>query len=310
MSETHYIYDVEGKVLYEGEGCTSLREALEKAIREKVDLYRAYLRGANLQEADLQEANFYRANLQGANLYEANLQGANLYEANLQGANLCFANLDRANLTGANLSKAELWRTNLQEAELWGAHLQGANLCFANLEKARLYRANLQGADLKGANFSGAYLWITNLEGADLKGTKLQGADLREAIFTNANVSDTVLDPSMPCPDATEALRAAGLPIDDQGFVLAYRTEVSIHFGTQRYEVGQRYQAPYFSIDTTSAWHPGLYLATKEQLTKEHPGKPWVKVRTHVDSVVAAGDRFRARWLEVIELVKPETLNE
>jgi len=74
--------------------------------------------------------------------------------------------------------------------------------------------------------------------------------------------------------------------------------------------VGQRYQAPYFSIDTTSACHPGLYFATKEWLAKECLSQPLVKVRTHVDSIVAAGDEFRARWLDVIELVREETPNE
>ena len=235
MSETHCIYNIEGKVIYKGEGCTSLREALEKAVREKVNLYRA--------------------------------------------------NLEKANLSFVDLT---------------GAKLQGADL-----RKANLYRANLQGA-----NFSGAYLCFANLQGANLQGANLEGANLREAIFTNANVSDTVLDPSRPCPDATEALRAAGFSIDDQGFVLAYDPVVYFASPDCEREVGQRYKATHFSIDTTSACHPGLYFATKQCLTEKYPGQPWVKVRTHVDSVVAAGDKFRARWLEVIELVREETPNE
>jgi len=54
------------------------REAIERAVRDAV----------NLSEADLSEANLSWANLRWANLSEADLSGANLRGANLREANL------------------------------------------------------------------------------------------------------------------------------------------------------------------------------------------------------------------------------
>ena len=81
------IKNIDGEVIYTSTKST-LKEAVEEAVRERAYLYRANLRGA-----DLTEANLYRADLRGANLCEANLCGACLYGANLCGADLfyCFS---------------------------------------------------------------------------------------------------------------------------------------------------------------------------------------------------------------------------
>ena len=60
------------EVIYEYEA-ESVKEAVEKAVKEK----------ANLSRANLREANLWGADLSGANLREANLIGADLREANL-----------------------------------------------------------------------------------------------------------------------------------------------------------------------------------------------------------------------------------
>ena len=130
----------------------TLKEALEEAVKNKVNLGGADLECANLRGADLRDAN-----LQNANLRIANLRGAYLQGVNLGGANLLYANLVGANLEGADLRDA-----NLQDANLRGANLENANLGGANL----LY-VNLGGANLRGTN-----LLYANLENADLKGAK------------------------------------------------------------------------------------------------------------------------------------------
>ncbi len=75
-----------GTILYSAE-CESIKECLEKAIKEET----------NLSDANLSDANLMGANLLGANLRDANLTGANLTGANLMGANLRDANLTDAN---------------------------------------------------------------------------------------------------------------------------------------------------------------------------------------------------------------------
>lgn len=84
-----------GEVLYSAD-VGSVRECVEKAIKDG-----ANLRNADLQGANLRGANLWDANLQGADLQYANLQGANLWDANLEGADLQGAYLEGANLRGA-----------------------------------------------------------------------------------------------------------------------------------------------------------------------------------------------------------------
>ena len=81
------IKSIFGKVLFalEKENNT-IKDTIEEAVRNNINLRGANLRGANLR---------------GANLYNANLRGANLEYANLEYANLEYANLEYANLYNA-----------------------------------------------------------------------------------------------------------------------------------------------------------------------------------------------------------------
>ena len=65
-----------------------LRIALEVAIQNGANLFKANLSRANLSRVDL-----FKANLFGANLSRANLSGVDLFKANLSEANLFKANL-------------------------------------------------------------------------------------------------------------------------------------------------------------------------------------------------------------------------
>jgi hypothetical protein len=73
------IKNIFGKVLftYESENAT-IKNAVEKAIKEKVSLQYADLRSANLSYADLSDANLRYAILSYANLSSANLSSADL----------------------------------------------------------------------------------------------------------------------------------------------------------------------------------------------------------------------------------------
>ena len=134
-----------GSVLFEYEKeNNTLKDTLEKAVKERANLKGAYLEGANLK---------------GANLEGANLKGANLKGAYLEGANLKGAYLVGANLKGAYLVGADLERAYLERADLEGAYLEGANL-----KGAYLVGAYLEGAYLVGANLKGAYLHVSDGE--------------------------------------------------------------------------------------------------------------------------------------------------
>src|SRR5574344_1702985 len=86
------IKDINGKVLYSDDTCTTIKELVEKAVFNKI----------NLIDADLRDAN-----LICANLIDADLRGADLIDADLESANLICANLRGANLRSANLRSAK-----------------------------------------------------------------------------------------------------------------------------------------------------------------------------------------------------------
>ena len=129
----------------------TIRDTVEKAVKQNVNLSEANLRGVNLYGADLSGANLRDVCLNGADLRWANLCGANLINADLRRA--C---LNEANLSGASLREANLSGANLQYTDLREANLCGANLIIADLRRACLNEANLQYTDLREANLSGA----------------------------------------------------------------------------------------------------------------------------------------------------------
>ena len=106
-------------------------EAVQYAVKNRLDLRWAYLTGANLSRADLSGAD-----LRGADLRGADLHGANLTYADFTDSNLRMADLRGADLRGADLSSADLTGANLQEANLRGADLTKVHLCLSDFTDA------------------------------------------------------------------------------------------------------------------------------------------------------------------------------
>jgi hypothetical protein len=112
------IKNLEGEVVFERD--LSIKDTLERAVLERVDLGFAYLRGLDLS---------------GISLFEARLVNANLREANLSGSNLSYADLSDADLSGADLRDANLTEARLSNVNLNGANLEGTKLpIYTNVE--------------------------------------------------------------------------------------------------------------------------------------------------------------------------------
>lgn len=111
------------EVLYQGEHGT-LKEAVEAAVKQKVNLCEADLEGSNLEGADLKGANLGKAYLKGSYLKGANFKGANLYRADFE----------RADLEGVNFEGADLGGADLGGADLEGSNLAGVNFEWVNKE--------------------------------------------------------------------------------------------------------------------------------------------------------------------------------
>jgi len=75
------------KIIYETEAET-LKEAVEKAVKEKINLSNADLSEADLSNANLSDADLSKANLSNADLSEADLSNADLWKANLTNAKI------------------------------------------------------------------------------------------------------------------------------------------------------------------------------------------------------------------------------
>ena len=92
---------------------TTIKEAVEEAIKAKInlsgaDLSGADLSGSNLSDSDLSESDLSQANLFGVNLSGADLSQANLFKSNLSGADLSQANLFKSNLSGAKTTMCKV----------------------------------------------------------------------------------------------------------------------------------------------------------------------------------------------------------
>ncbi len=156
----------------------------------KVNLIRAYLRGADLSSAYLSSADLRGADLSSADLIRAYLSSADLIRAYLSSADLIRADLRGADLRGADLSRAYLRGANLSRAYLSSADLRGADLIRADLKGAYLRGAYLSSAYLIRADLIRAYLIRADLRGADLRGADLSSAYLSSAYLSSANLSD------------------------------------------------------------------------------------------------------------------------
>lgn len=95
----------DGTAIYSVEA-VDLREAVRRAVKNRVSLAQAELLFTDLSGADLFGTNLRRADLSRANLCGASLSSANLHGAKLRGADLRDAALDGVELGLANLREA------------------------------------------------------------------------------------------------------------------------------------------------------------------------------------------------------------
>ncbi len=83
----------DNSVIYENKNIDNIKDLVEEAVKNKINLSWANLAGANLSNANLPHADLF-----SANLLKANLSNANLYKANLTGVDLFGVDLSEAKL--------------------------------------------------------------------------------------------------------------------------------------------------------------------------------------------------------------------
>ncbi len=130
-----YLKSVSGKILFEGR-FSSVKRAVEQAVKDKVDLNGVDLRGAKLPNAELDSAN-----LQNANLWGANLTGANITEADLSGADC----------RNTNLKEACIAETNCAHTQFQGSYFSNTILTNSNFAHCQFSCPSLFNLELKDA---------------------------------------------------------------------------------------------------------------------------------------------------------------
>jgi uncharacterized protein YjbI with pentapeptide repeats len=153
---TFVIRDLGGHQLFTARA-TSLRQAIERAVKRHVKLW----------NADLVRAQLSGANLEGAELRGAQLSGADLSYANCKNANFEKTQLSGVNLYNSNFSNANLCDTILNEADMRMSTLENADV-----ERAVLRDDNFDDANLQNADFEGSLIYQVDLTEAKTTGIK------------------------------------------------------------------------------------------------------------------------------------------
>lgn len=130
-----------GAIIFTSNSST-MKELVQSAAADGVNLNGAYLRGEDLSKVSLRGARLGGADFREADLRLSDLSYANMRDADFRGARLCGADLCRADLGGADLREADLREADLNRANLNMAELSGANLMEANM--------NLAGGTING----------------------------------------------------------------------------------------------------------------------------------------------------------------
>ena len=265
------ILNTKSAVIYECNDCSTMRQLVEKAVKEGVRLSDTDLSGINLSGANLRGANLSRANLEYSQLSSANLSGAlltgaDLHRADLSGANLNgvfnMANFSNSNLNGANLFEANLFRANLKGAYLIGANLAGANLLRADFSDADLTRANLSGANLSDADLSGANLYFPMecpKEGEFIGWKKAWSGDIIKLLIPADARRSSATTNKCRCDKAKVLEISSGRKV-----------AISKHDPTFVYRLGEEVSEPNFDPNRWNECAPGIHFFMTEQEARKY----------------------------------------
>lgn len=210
----------------------------------------------------------------------------------LRGANLSCAVITSTALRGLDFGAANLAAIVLEHSELDGSDFTCASLSSSSCAGAKFRRCNFLSANLKFGDF----------DNCDFTGANFADTGLSNASFKGAILTGTCLDPAAPIPAIADA-DLAGFDLRIEAgieYVYGYRTRRSKHIGITEYEPGMTYTAPWFSVCPDTSCHPGIYMATAAWLAAEYPYSNKVRCRCLRKDLHKAGDKFRAKAIEVL----------
>jgi len=130
------IKKINGEVIFSGD-FKSIKECVEAAVKQKVNLRGSNLRGSNLSGSDLRWSDLSWSNLSGSDLSWSDLRWSNLRWSNLRGSNLSGSDLRWSDLSWSNLRWSDLRWSNLRWSDLRWGNLRWSNLRWSDVAPAR-----------------------------------------------------------------------------------------------------------------------------------------------------------------------------
>lgn len=141
------------KIMFATTKRKSFKEALEEAVRRKLDL-----KGADLSNQDLSGVNLHGARLSKSFFSKCNLKNANLYACFLDGAIFDECNMENCMLQDVQADQTDFSKSNLSSSKMMNGFFLRANFQYCNLSKCDFTNAKLNQAKVDFADFTDAVL--------------------------------------------------------------------------------------------------------------------------------------------------------
>lgn len=146
----HIICSHTQEVIYEG-WFDSLKDCVEIAVAEHINLDGADLTGANLANANLDDAQMAGVILNGANLNGANLSEGVFDNANMVGADLSHVCFAMSSLMNVDMMGASFAATEVIDAVISGCQFSCPSVFTTGFHRAAVFDACNYIHDIKGA---------------------------------------------------------------------------------------------------------------------------------------------------------------
>ena len=112
------IKSIFGKILftYEKEYAT-IKDAVEQAIKENVDLSNSDLRNSDLSNSDLRNSDFSYSDLRNSDFSNSNLRNSDFSYSDLSNSDLSYSDLSNSDLSNSDLRNSDFSYSNLRNSD-------------------------------------------------------------------------------------------------------------------------------------------------------------------------------------------------
>lgn len=153
------LYDTSGGPLYTHWGARlSIKDVLEKAIREGAILDRISLPGANLRGIELHHVYMNNSNFDGADLRDANISFVEFGNSSFKGTWFHNSIFERVDFLNSDFTNASFRDTTISDSYFVGAtfdntHLEGSTMYYTDFTAAQSVDSNFKDAELNNCTF-------------------------------------------------------------------------------------------------------------------------------------------------------------